>query len=98
MVNTQKQPQNPPNYPEIPHNDDGDNSKSSAESALIQNSKTPEESEQIPVSEPQKETEGKCLTHWNSPGDFPPTSSKISSQSASRSMQNFGGPSTFEMY
>ena len=32
------------------------------------------------------------------PGDFPPTSSKISSQSASRSMQNFGGPSTFEMY
>ena len=26
------------------------------------------------------------------PGDFPPTSSKISSQSALRSMQNFGGP------
>ena len=26
------------------------------------------------------------------PGDFLPTSSKISSQSASRSMQNFGGP------
>ena len=67
-VNKQKQPQNPPNDPEIPHNDDGDNSKSSAESALIQNSKTPEESEQIPVSEPQKETEGKCLTHWNSGG------------------------------
>ena len=67
-VNTQKQPQNPPNEPEIPHNDDGDNSKSSAESALIQSSKTPEESEQIPVSEFQKETEGKCLTHWNSGG------------------------------
>ena len=26
------------------------------------------------------------------PGGFPPTSSKISDQSASRSMQNFGGP------
>ena len=38
---------------------------------------------------------GKPLTN---PGDFPPTSPKISSQSASRSMQNFGGPSTFEMY
>ena len=32
------------------------------------------------------------------PCDFPLTSPKISSQSASRSMQNFGGPSTFEMY
>ena len=40
---------------------------------------------------------GGCNWLWvvvdgSTPGDFPPTSSKISSQSASRSMQDFGGP------
>ena len=38
--------------------------------------------------------DAKLVLHFlaRHPGDFPPTSSKISSQSAPKSMQNFGGP------